>query len=83
MRQSAGPTSRRSGQSYTRPVGSRVCDQCVSDVLYCERHDAYLCPYCNLWQESACGDPGCSYCPGRPEKPGTCAHPQDHVSTES
>jgi len=28
-------------------------------------HDAYFCPICDKWIEKSCGDPVCSYGPGR------------------
>lgn len=51
------------------------------DRLYCDRHDAYLCPSCHTWVESPCSDPQCSYCPGRPDGPRGCDHPRDHQDT--
>jgi hypothetical protein len=58
-----------------------VCELCVSDLLFCDRHDAYFCPVCDRWQEGACTDPECTYCPGRPEKPSMCEHPDRHYKT--
>ncbi|TPG12240.1 hypothetical protein EAH86_20230 [Pedococcus bigeumensis] len=58
-----------------------VCEVCVSDLLYCDRHDAYLCPLCDRWQESACTDPECTYCLGRPDRPSLCEHPDRHHKT--
>jgi len=55
-----------------------VCDKCVGDLLYCDVHDAYLCPVCDRWQEAACADPDCPYCPSRPERPTLCAHSDRH-----
>jgi hypothetical protein len=40
-----------------------VCDVCVSDLLYCDRHGACFCPVCDRWQEQACTDSECTYCP--------------------
>ena len=34
-----------------------------------EQYDAYHCTKCNVWIEKQCGDPSCSYCTNRPEKP--------------
>jgi hypothetical protein len=39
------------------------------DKEYCETHDAYFDPLKDEWLESACSDPECWYCPGRPERP--------------
>jgi hypothetical protein len=48
----------------------RRCPQCEgSCVLYSDDYDAYLCPNCNTWLESACSDPKCSYCSKRPPVP--------------
>jgi hypothetical protein len=55
-----------------------TCERCVSDLLYCDVHDAYFCPMCDQWIENVCGDPGCTYCPGRAVKPSACAHEPDH-----
>lgn len=64
-------------------MGGKVCERCVGDLLYCDRHDAYFCPVCDLWVERACPDPECPYCPGRPEGPSGCSHPDSHYSTDS
>ena len=36
---------------------------------YCDTHDAYYNAVLDEWLESACGDPTCEYCVGRPERP--------------
>jgi hypothetical protein len=64
-------------------MGARVCERCVGDLLYCNRHDAYFCLVCDLWVERSCSDPECPYCPGRPDKPSGCDHPDRHYSTDS
>ena len=28
-------------------VGAKVCELCIGDLLYCDRHDAYFCPVCD------------------------------------
>lgn len=63
-------------EPYDRPVLTS-CERCVSDLLYCDVHDAYFCPICDRWIEDVCGDPGCTYCPGRAMKPSSCDHDPD------
>jgi hypothetical protein len=47
-----------------------VCDKCVGDLLYCDIHDAYLCPVCDRWQqEAACADPDCPTAPATQNDP--------------
>jgi hypothetical protein len=46
-----------------------ACPTCVSPTIYYEKYDAVFCPQCNQWLESQCGDPGCCYCPRRPDRP--------------
>lgn len=52
-----------SGSPYT-------CDECGSESVRSEKHDAYFCRKCNVWLEPICpaGDE-CSLCRKRPEKP--------------
>jgi hypothetical protein len=46
------------------------CLECGTKLIRNEKHDAYYCPECDAWRESAaCDDPGCAFCVGRPEKP--------------
>ena len=58
-----------------------VCEQCVSDLLFCDMHDAYFCPVCDAWVEAACGDATCDYCKGRAVRPSECIHPERHYRT--
>jgi hypothetical protein len=46
----------------------RKC-QCGSARVLSDEFDAYFCPACNQWLESACNDPSCAYCRQRPEHP--------------
>jgi hypothetical protein len=55
-----------------------TCERCVADLLYCDVHDAYFCPICDRWIESACGDPDCTYCVGRAPTPSGCEHDPAH-----
>ncbi|MCP3922014.1 MAG: hypothetical protein GY714_05440 [Desulfobacterales bacterium] len=32
-------------------------------------HDAYFCPVCDKWLDSACSDPECRFCKNRPKFP--------------
>lgn len=61
--------------SYARRVAT-VCERCISDLLYCDVHDADFCPVCDEWVSSGCGDPECVYCPGRAARPSQCSHDQ-------
>jgi hypothetical protein len=45
------------------------CRTCGGPRVYYDDYDAFFCPECNLWLESRCDDPGCSYCRNRPDKP--------------
>lgn len=45
------------------------CLVCKGPTVYSDHYDAIFCPSCNEWKESACCDPECDYCAGRPEKP--------------
>lgn len=46
------------------------CKKCKFEYLiYSDSYDAYFCPKCNEWTESACDDPHCKYCANRPERP--------------
>jgi hypothetical protein len=47
----------------------RHCPHCGSARIYHDDYDSYFCPVCNMWLESACSDPSCSYCRSRPERP--------------
>ena len=35
--------------------------QCGAVLTYSEERDAYYCSACDVWIESACGDPQCCY----------------------
>jgi len=61
---------------------AKVCDRCVGDLLYCMKHDAYLCPVCDRWTEAPCADPNCDYCPARPSRPSKCEHSDEHFKTD-
>ncbi len=39
------------------------------DQEYCDIHDAYYNPLKDEWLETACDDPTCPYCVGRPQRP--------------
>ena len=57
-----------------------ACSECGTALLYCDRHDAFLCPVCDAWVEGTCAEADCPYCPGRPDKPSACSHPDEpHV----
>jgi len=49
---------------------------------YCETHDAYFDPLKDEWLESACDDPECWYCPGRPERPSQVKK-MDHLGSQN
>jgi hypothetical protein len=74
-----GPAAGALGRGATVVQHGRVkvCEQCVSDLLYCDLRDAELCPACDRWIVRACADPTCDYCSARPERPSQCAHEQD------
>ena len=36
---------------------------------YDSTHDSYFDPIRDQWLESACSDPTCEYCVGRPQRP--------------
>lgn len=56
-----------------------VCEVCGgSSMLYCDAHDSELCPSCDRWLASLCGDPECPYCPSRPARPSECRHDEEH-----
>jgi len=56
-----------------------VCEVCGgSSLLYCDAHDSELCPSCDRWLSTVCGDPECPYCPGRPQRPSECRHDEEH-----
>ena len=56
-----------------------MCEVCGgSKLLYCDAHDADLCPSCDRWLTGTCGDTECPYSPGRPEHPGECRHDEEH-----
>lgn len=61
----------------------QVCDVCLSNRLYCDRHDADFCPACDTWASAPCGDSECPYCPGRPARPSECDHPDRHYDIYS
>ncbi len=46
-----------------------TCKTCGSKLSFNEMYDSFYCEKCNEWTEKDCGDTGCSYCYGRPEKP--------------
>jgi len=54
---------------------------CGERLVLCEQYDAFYYAACDVWAESACGDPACVCCPGRPTSPSD-AHlpgsPVDH-----
>lgn len=45
------------------------CSDCESLATRNETYDAYLCPVCEVWLESACTDPTCEFCVKRPATP--------------
>jgi hypothetical protein len=51
---------------------------CLSDLAYCDIHDAYFCPVCDVWNESPCSDRDCEFCPTRAERPSLCVHSEKH-----
>ncbi len=57
------------GEEIEGRVEETLCPACAEHKIYYDRYDAYFCARCNSWLESACGDPECAYCPGRPERP--------------
>ncbi len=50
-------------------IDEQLCPKCQQPRIYSDVYDAYFCPQCNMWLESACSDPNCEYCRNRPEKP--------------
>lgn len=49
---------------------NRSCRFCgFTPAVYLDDHDAYACPKCRKWLESACSDPDCNYCRNRPAEP--------------
>ena len=50
-------------------IDDQCCPECAELRIYCYDYDAFLCPQCNLWLDSACSDPACEYCRKRPWKP--------------
>mgnify|MGYP006865367312 CR=1 FL=1 len=50
-------------------VDEEYCPKCFEELSYIEQFDAECCMECDEWRESACSDPNCGYCSGRPEKP--------------
>jgi hypothetical protein len=63
-------------------VGSKQCEQCGTNILYCDRHDAYFCSTRDAWAETACSGPSCTYCLGRPNAPSSCNHPDRHYGID-
>jgi hypothetical protein len=59
-----------------------IYEQDGCDLLYCDVHDAYLCPVGDHWIDAACGDSGCSYCVGRQARPSACGDPDRHYGTD-
>lgn len=45
------------------------CPKCGSIGIYAEYYDSFYCKVCNIWLESKCSDPLCSFCSKRPEFP--------------
>ena len=54
---------------YGRIEQETYCSKCKFHIIYYADFDAYFCPKCNSWIESACNDPACRYCCDRPERP--------------
>jgi len=50
-------------------VDDESCQKCLKPRIYYDDYDAFFCPYCNVWLESACSDSTCEFCRKRPEKP--------------
>ena len=47
----------------------KKCSVCKSSNKYNSKYDSYYCEICNKWTEDRCGDPNCTFCEPRPEKP--------------
>jgi hypothetical protein len=56
-------------QTITGWIDDVPCKDCGTPRVYHDTYDAFFCPACNQWLESACSDPSCSYCTGRPDPP--------------
>lgn len=50
-------------------IAPNHCPACDTPRSYSHRYDAYYCQPCDTWLEDQCRDPGCEFCPDRPEKP--------------
>ena len=50
-------------------VPETACASCGSQLVHHDTFDARFCPGCNVWLESRCADPTCSFCSARPELP--------------
>ena len=50
-------------------IDDQTCPECKEFRIYNDDYDAFFCPQCNVWLESACSDPTCDYCSKRPWKP--------------
>ena len=50
-------------------VDDQLCPKCNEPRIYSFDYDAFFCPQCNVWLESACKDSTCEYCRKRPWKP--------------
>jgi len=50
-------------------IDEEICVSCCQFRVYYDDFDAFFCPQCNNWLESACNDSGCEYCSNRPVKP--------------
>ncbi len=50
-------------------IDEEKCKKCGNPRIYYDDYDSFFCAYCNVWLESKCGDPFCSYCKNKPKKP--------------
>ena len=50
-------------------IDDETCLKCSQNKVYYDDYDAFICPQCNVWLESACADSSCEYCSKRPDKP--------------
>ena len=53
------------------------CFKCLSEGLYNELVDAYMCRPCNHWLETVCSDKQCKFCNKRLTTPELSFDPLD------
>ncbi len=56
-------------EKFLSSIKKGKCSKCGRERSYSDRFDSFYCSQCDIWSETKCSDPECSFCKDRPDRP--------------